>query len=484
KTQGDIDTCASSKLISDSAANISVLGINWCIIEKSLRTIDIIGFADDLQRKNLSIVNALTKTYLPNGKAILIQINEAAYLGTGDSLLSKIQVGSYGIHVDDDPYFGSGYILSNEYIGDDLPLTMESGMVFLAIECPTEDDLENLSVLVLTDNVAWNPTELSVPQGFAQSIRGEIEEKKDDMIGEIALRMGITNKEIIKKTLKCTTWMGRLDPRVPLRRHIKARLPHMGLVRLLEPVAMDTVFPSDTEKIPDYSGNTCAQVFVGMESSYVFVVLMKAEREGPGALQDFIRYVGCPLRLHNDRSKMELNLKIKKICRDAYIPQSTTEAYHPWQNPAERRIQEIKKAAEYFMDSTSADTKAWGFALLHAVWCLNRVATKSLGYITPYEYAIGETPDISALQFMFWQPLFYLDPLSRFPQPTERGGRFLGIAEYVGDAMTYWILGENEQVIARSCVRAVDDNVRVNWRAKEKIPKGILKDDEHCRWTK
>ncbi|MGH3055170.1 MAG: hypothetical protein ACRDL7_09360, partial [Gaiellaceae bacterium] len=344
--------------------------------------------------------------------------------------------------------------------------------------------LENLSVLVLTSDLPWDPSNLAIPTGFAQAIRGKTKNNADDLIKIIAPRLGMTNLDIVKKTLDCTTWMGKLDPRVPLRRHIKARLPHMGLVRLQEPVSMDTVFPSKTEILKDYNGNTCAQVFVGLESNYIFTVLMKAERDGPGALQDFIRYVGCPSRLHNDRAKMQLNEKIKQICRDAYIPQSTTEAYHPWQNPAERRVQEIKKVADYFLDMSSAPIKAWGHALLHAVWCLNRIAIDSLGYITPYEYLIGETPDLSILQFEFWEPLLYLDPLSRFPQPSEKGGRFLGIAEYVGDSMTYWILPENEQSIARSCVRAVDDNVRINRRAKDRIPNGILKTNDERRWTK
>ncbi|MGH7955329.1 MAG: zinc finger CCHC domain-containing protein, partial [Gloeomargaritales cyanobacterium] len=83
-----------TKLISDSAANISVLGDNWYLIGKSRRTIDIVGFVEELERRDLPIVNALAKTYLPNGKPILLHVNEAAYLGQGDSLLSKIQVGS------------------------------------------------------------------------------------------------------------------------------------------------------------------------------------------------------------------------------------------------------------------------------------------------------------------------------------------------------------------------------------------------------
>ncbi|MGH7955327.1 MAG: hypothetical protein ACREOZ_05135, partial [Gloeomargaritales cyanobacterium] len=49
--------------------------------------------------------------------------------------------------------------------------------------------------------------------------------------------------------------------------------------------------------------------------------------------------------------------------------------------------------------------------------------------------------------------------------------------------LTYWILSENEQIIARSCVRPIDDDVRENQRAKKKIP-GIPKANEDRNWTK
>ena len=68
------------------------------------------GFAKDLQKEDLPIVHAVTKTTLPNNQSILLQVNEVAYIGEGDTLLSKNQVGSCGIQIDDDPYFGQGVI--------------------------------------------------------------------------------------------------------------------------------------------------------------------------------------------------------------------------------------------------------------------------------------------------------------------------------------------------------------------------------------
>ena len=106
-----------------------------------------------------------------------------------------------------------------------------------------------------------------------------------------------------------------LDPRRPLRRHYKPRLPHMGLFRLNEDYSMDTVYPKKKgDGTKDFLGHTCAQVFVGSDSHFIFVVLMQAEKYGDDALRDFIRYVGCPRCLHSDRSKMQSGKKIAKIC--------------------------------------------------------------------------------------------------------------------------------------------------------------------------
>ncbi|MGH7954796.1 MAG: hypothetical protein ACREOZ_02425, partial [Gloeomargaritales cyanobacterium] len=209
---------AYSKLISDSAANISVLGDNWYAVERSMRTIDV-GFAEDLERKDVPIVNAITKTILTSGKSILLQVNEGAYLSKGDSLLSKIQVGSSGIHVDDDLHFGSGYIMAEEQFGANIPLKMELGMVYVQIEIPTEEDLEKLSVMVLTSDMPWNPADIKMPIGFANAIKGTVSfENEKEKIKKLATRLGTANLDIVKKTLNCTTWMGKLDPRIPLRR--------------------------------------------------------------------------------------------------------------------------------------------------------------------------------------------------------------------------------------------------------------------------
>ena len=84
---------------------------------------------------------------------------------------------------------------------------------------------------------------------------------------------------------------------------------------------------------------------------------------------------------------------------------------------------------------------------------------------TPYRKRKGVTPDISAyLQFTFWERVLYLDHEQSFPDPKERSGYWVGVADNIGDALTYWILDDQSgQLLARSVVRPYNKNVRVKW---------------------
>jgi hypothetical protein len=70
-----------------------------------------------------------------------------------------------------------------------------------------------------------------------------------------------------------------------------------------------------------------------------------------------------------------------------------------------------------------------------------------------------------ALLFSFNEHIYYLD--AEFPLPTskEKAGYFVGNAENVGEALTFWILTEDtEQFIARSIVRTAEDAKKPNKR--------------------
>ena len=57
------------------------------------------------------------------------------------------------------------------------------------------------------------------------------------------------------------------------------------------------------------------------------------------------------------------------------------------------------------------------------------------------------------LQFTFWEKVLYLSHGESFPDTQEHVGHFLGVSENCGDALTFYILTKDEQIISRSVVR-------------------------------
>ena len=65
------------------------------------------------------------------------------------------------------------------------------------------------------------------------------------------------------------------------------------------------------------------------------------------------------------------------------------------------------------------------------------------------------------MDFHFWQPVYFKkthDKWEKFPSQTdEEKGRWVGVSESVGHAMTYMILNEDtNKIIHRSVIRAAD----------------------------
>ena len=82
------------------------------------------------------------------------------------------------------------------------------------------------------------------------------------------------------------------------------------------------------------------------------------------------------------------------------------------------------------------------------------------------------------MQFSFFEPVYYLDSDQSYPHSKELGGRYLGIADSVGDAMTYIILTSTNKTIARSVLRSALDENNINFRAN--FPNQIREDNLDC----
>jgi hypothetical protein len=60
--------------------------------------------------------------------------------------------------------------------------------------------------------------------------------------------------------------------------------------------------------------------------------------------------------------------------------------------------------------------------------------------------------------FYWFEPVLYLDPVSKFPETTEKPGNFVGFANNIGDVLTLKILKNDlSTIIHRSVVRSAAD---------------------------
>ena len=152
------------------------------------------------------------------------------------------------------------------------------------------------------------------------------------------------------------------------------------------------------------------------------------------------------------------------------------------QNPAERRIQDIKNGVNRIMDATGTPPQFWLLCTLYFVYMFNLLSVDSLSNLTPTQVACGYIPDISPiLHFRWFDWVYYLDDDGGFPsQSKEKLGRFVGVAENIGDVLTWLILTDDtKRVIPRSAVRSASQTKQNNLRAMDvnQDPLGIILDN-------
>jgi len=181
---------------------------------------------------------------------------------------------------------------------------------------------------------------------------------------------------------------------------------------------------------------------------------MASKSEAGDKLNDFVQEIGIPEVLVTDNSGEQSGADWEKTRKFYLINQRFTEPYSPWQNRAEREIQETKKHFRRIMHRNRVPERLWTYGMQYTSDLRVHLALDSLNGRTPMEITCGDTPDISELlYFQFYQPVKYLDPAVKFPDDKEKLGRWLGIAHNIGQAMCYFVLAESGTPLARSTVR-------------------------------
>ena len=281
-------------------------------------------------------------------------------------------------------------------------------------------------------------------------------------------------ERVIEQTFKNTTQLGRRGAVQGLKLWKRLKAPNMALnvPRRNEPVATDTIYGT-VPAIDD--GSTAAQLFVGRKSGFLAVEsLGSSDKRFPVALMNHTRRYGAMDLLISDNAKAEISQRVQEILGTMGINSWTSEAENKNLNFAERAWRDVKRMVEQLLNYSNAPAWCWLLALECACFILNHSALERLGWRTPCEWLLGYTPDISVLlQFVFYEPVYYQALEGSFPaDPQEALGRFVGIAETTGNAMTFKILTAERKIISRSVVRSANKGgVFQNLRANDRAPK-------------
>ena len=473
------------EILVDGGCDTSLVGQGFLVEATTNRKVTVQGFDASMTLEQLPVVSAVTAIDLEEGTFIL-EVNEAIHVPENPtSLLSTFQVREYGGVVDDvSTRHGGKQRIHKD--GTDLPLRLNDGLLFLDTRIPTENERQNCTRITLTSDEVWNVSEFesvsynSTLQHTEESLFTYVGQPrimapskskvdKADLL-ELQSKMGWMPLKVVGKTLECTTMLAKNHLTLPIKQHFKSRYPQLNRNRLREVYSTDTIF-STVSAIG--TGCTCMQIFCGKVSKYCKGYGMKTESDGCDVLETFVAEVGAPYHLMNDNARMETSQTWKKILSKYNISSSSTEPNHGHQNPVERRIQDIKKVTRAIMDHTGSPDTFWELATTYAIILLNHTAAASLGWKTPLEKAFGVTPDISALtQFAFYEPIYFLDSDTSYPHTREIPGRFVGIAEHTGDALTYRILTPNGSIISRSVLRSALNPHHINARNHDISDKG------------
>ena len=492
-------------MLIDGGSNSGLAGTNMRLLEQLDEKVNVVGASDCVENgmQNLPVgTYAATLTSALGVRCVGVFPKMIGY-GKGKSILSKSQCEAFGFEIYDKARRRGGKQKIVSPDGYVFKMRYKDALMWLDVEYPTDEELDSLPRVYFgsevwdpdhenddTDDEAWydtndDPDEMNDEEFFdsrdgwfateealanphertlaaTASVKPKIKKKAVDYE---KLRPFFAWKpvEVVRKTLQATTQLATNVVRLPLRRHYKSRFPALRVRRLDEDVATDTFF-SNTKAL---DGSTCAQLFVGRKSMLTDIFGMKTESQMPGALMDFIRKWGAGTGLFSDNAKSETSRAVRDILRTYNMRDLQSEPHQQNQNPAERRIQEVKATTNILLDRSGAPESCWLLCMTFVVYMLNRLAHDTLGGRTPLEAAFGVTPDVSVLLVFYWyQRVYYYMPDAKFPKSKERLGRIVGIAENVGDALTFLVLTDDtNQVIARSVLRPADDDANPNKRS-------------------
>mmetsp|Transcript_5420 Transcript_5420/g.7995 ORF Transcript_5420/g.7995 Transcript_5420/m.7995 type:complete len:667 (+) Transcript_5420:1119-3119(+) len=422
--------------------------------------------------RNVPIASCATAYDHPALQETLILVfHESLYFGDAmeHSLLNPNQIRANGLMVDMCPrQYDQSSLHAIIHSQEDImfPLQMYGCISYLPTRLPTDKELQKCRYIDMTCESEWEPYSDSFQEYERQfrNINMETIEniRQTRQIGAtassdrrsevdattLANRLGVSH-HISTATLKCTTQKSSRNITELFVRRVRTRQSPLRYPALNDWLYSDTLFSNVVSKPRN---STCAQLFC-TSKKYLSLYPMKTKAEAGEQLNRFVTTTGIPLGILTDGAKEENLGRWNEVRKKFLLTQRDTEPHSPWQNKAEGEIGATKNHYRRIMDRKRVPEQLWDFGLEYTANLRRFIARPELEYRTPHEILNGDTPDISEyLNFEFYEWVKVYDPVS-FPHHREHLGRWLGPAHDVGQALCYYVLKENGQVIARTSVR-------------------------------
>mmetsp|Transcript_2147 Transcript_2147/g.3294 ORF Transcript_2147/g.3294 Transcript_2147/m.3294 type:complete len:1178 (+) Transcript_2147:1032-4565(+) len=467
----------------DSRADTVCAGSTFRLIEESNHYCVVSGFHSDMTpMQNIPVATVATAFDDPVTQETYVLIfYEALYFGDTmeHSLISPMQLRHNGLKVDQTPrQYDIELSHGISFPNDDqhelfIPFHLHGCISYFSTRIPTDREMQSCRFIYMTEDSTWEPysdhfgkAELpfahksTLPlQGNSRHVYGSSTANRRCNVepSVLAKQLGISvyNAQL---TLKSTTQLAVRHLSAPISSRVRTRQGQLRFPHLRCRVYSDTMF-SEQKSL---TGNTCAQVFLARSCGFSDLYCMPTKGEAGDRLNTFITTYGIPEELTTDNAKEETLGTWAQVRKKYLIHQTVTEPHTPQQNKTELEIGALKRHYRRLMHNQSIPESLWDFGLKHTARIRSFTARDSLNGRTPYELLTGQTPDISEImEFSLYDWIKYYDSAA-FPSKREFLGRWLGPAEHVGQALCYYILKDNGQVIARSSVRPLTPDELTN----------------------
>ena len=277
----------------------------------------------------------------------------------------------------------------------------------------------------------------------------------------LARRWGIS-LDTAHRTLRATTQRGVRAFLNPTDRRLSTRLPHLAFPMLRDrKMYTDTLFA----KVKSIRSNVCAQDWTD-GNGYTLFYPLRSKEEAYTTISRMVHDMrGIPEVIVSDNSGEQSSSKWMSEIRVLRSRHHYTEPFSPWQNRAERDIQELKRGIKRATRRGRSPKRLWDYCgqWVAAIRRLTAHDNPVLDGLTAEEFVHARTPDISAYSMFDWyEPVWFINPAADAAQSRRVLGRWIGVAENVGSSLTYFILPKSCTPVARSSVFPVTQEERLS----------------------